>query len=251
MNDVSVFSFGESAVRTVEKNGEVWFVAKDVADILEYSETNRMTTRLDDDEFMSTKLEGMNMNSTIINESGLYNAIIGSNKPEAKVFKKWVTSEVLPSIRKVGGYMVSTANDTDEDIMARAYLIATNTLKQRDERIKALENKMTEQLPMVEFAETVIASENSEKIGDYAKSLSKMYYVTIGPNKLFQWLRENKYLMVGRDASERNKPYQKHIENGLFEIKYEVSAKGKVLVPYITGKGQFQLSKIIVEYFSK
>jgi anti-repressor protein len=116
---------------------------------------------------------------------------------------------------------------------------------------RALEYKIAEQAPMVEFAETVIASENSEKIGDYAKSLSKMHCVTVSPNKLFQWLRENKYLMIGRDASERNKPYQKHIENGLFEIKYQATVKGRVLVPYITGKGQFELSKIIVEYFNK
>ena len=154
--------------------------------------------------------------------------------------------EVRAYFRSCEKVAIATASYMIEDPIerAKAWIV-------EQEAKRALEYKIAEQAPMVEFAETVIASENSEKIGDYAKSLSKMYYVTIGPNKLFQWLRENKYLMVGRDASERNKPYQKHIENGLFEIKYEVSAKGKVLVPYITGKGQFQLSKIIVEYFTK
>lgn len=101
------FQFGKREVRTVIVDNEPWFVAKDVAEILGYSETAMMTRRLDKDESMSAKLAGMNMHSTLINESGLYNAILGSNKPDAKKFKKWVTAEVLPSIRKYGAYAVS------------------------------------------------------------------------------------------------------------------------------------------------
>lgn len=111
MNELQIFKnseFGE--IRTLIKDNEPWFVAKDVAQILGYSETAAMNKRLDEDEFISAKLEGMNMNSTLINESGLYNAVLGSNKPEAKEFKKWVTSEVLPSIRKTGTYIAPSVD---------------------------------------------------------------------------------------------------------------------------------------------
>ena len=104
------FQFGKREVRTVIVDNEPWFVAKDVAEILGYSETNRMTSRLDEDEIskrQSTDSVGRRTEIIIINESGLYNAILGSNKPDAKKFKKWVTAEVLPSIRKYGAYAVS------------------------------------------------------------------------------------------------------------------------------------------------
>ena len=117
MNDIQIFKndqFGE--IRTISKYGQTWFVAKDISNILGYSETNRMTTRLDDDESISTRLEGMNMNSTLINESGLYSAVLGSQKFEAKQFKKWVTGEVLPTIRKTGGYI------NNEDLFINTYL---------------------------------------------------------------------------------------------------------------------------------
>ncbi len=104
MNEMTIFNFNGKEVRTVMIESEPWWVAKDVAEVLEYSETAQMTRRLDDDETISVNLTGMNMKSTLINESGLYNAILGSKKPEAKAFKKWVTSEVLPTIRKTGGY---------------------------------------------------------------------------------------------------------------------------------------------------
>lgn len=106
MNELTVFNFKNQQIRTTEINGEIYFVAKDISDILEYSETNRMTSRLDEDEFISTKLVDMNMKFTLLTESGLYHAILGSKKPEAKVFRKWVTSEVLPSLRKTGSYNV-------------------------------------------------------------------------------------------------------------------------------------------------
>jgi anti-repressor protein len=125
------------------------------------------------------------------------------------------------------------------------------TLKKRDERVKALENKVAEQAPMVEFTEAVITSTNSVKVGEYAKMLSNQSGISIKPNKLFEWFRDNGYLMTGRDANEKNKPYQKYVEKGLFEIKYELRGFTKFSVTYITGKGQFELSKIIVEYFSE
>lgn len=119
MNEIKVFHFQENEVRIVDVDGEPWFIAKDVAEILGYSETAMMTRRLDDDESISAKLAGMNMKSTLINESGLYNAVLGSNKPEAKAFKKWVTSEVLPSIRKTGSYFRSSSGLPSSDVLMK------------------------------------------------------------------------------------------------------------------------------------
>ena len=104
MNDLMNLHFEGNPVRVIMRDGEPWWVAKDVADILGYSETQAMTRRLDEDETIPDKLSGMTMRSILVNESGLYNAIIGSRKPEAKRFRKWITSEVLPTIRKTGGY---------------------------------------------------------------------------------------------------------------------------------------------------
>lgn len=124
MNESEIFDFKGNDVRTVLIEGEPYFVGKDVADILGYSETNAMTKRLDEEDFISAKLSGMNMKSTIINESGLYAAIIGSKLPAAKEFKHWVTHEVLPSIRKTGVYMTDQkAYDITHDDSALADLL--------------------------------------------------------------------------------------------------------------------------------
>lgn len=111
MNELQNFNFNNLPVRTVLIDDEPWFVAKDVADILEYSETAQMKRRLDKEDSMSVKLTGMNMKSTIINESGLYEAIIGSKKKEVKPFKRWITHEVLPTIRKTGSYQAKQQPD--------------------------------------------------------------------------------------------------------------------------------------------
>lgn len=132
-NQLEIFKneeFGQ--VRIAERNGEPWFVAKDVAEILGYSETNAMTKRLDEEDFISDKMEGMNMKSILLNESGLYSAILGSKLPEAKKFKRWITSEVLPSIRKNGMFAVDELLDNPD------LLIATAT-KLKEERIARLE----------------------------------------------------------------------------------------------------------------
>lgn len=106
MNQLQIFNNKElGQVRTVVKGEDIWFVAKDVAEVLEFSDTHAMTRHLDEEELMSVKLTGMNMKSTLMNESGLYSAILRSRKSQAKAFKKWVTREVLPSIRKHGAYM--------------------------------------------------------------------------------------------------------------------------------------------------
>lgn len=172
MNDIQIFNFQSNEVRVVkDDNGEPWFVAKDVAEILGYSETAMMTRRLDDDESISAKLAGMNMKSTLINESGLYNAVLGSNKPEAKAFKKWVTSEVLPSIRKHGGYIASNGTESVEEL----YMRAMESLHAALERQKAITAEQTKQLerqaPDVEYCNTVLAAKNLHTVNSIATHL--------------------------------------------------------------------------------
>lgn len=132
MKELQNFNFNNLPVRTVLIDDEPWFVAKDVADILEYSDTQAMTRRLDKEDIMTDKLSGMNMKSTIINESGLYEAIIGSKKKEVKPFKRWITHEVLPTIRKHGAYMTATkAQDViSGNGLADLLLQAGNQIKQ-------------------------------------------------------------------------------------------------------------------------
>lgn len=138
MNEIKIFEneqFGE--VRVLEKDGEPWFVGKDVAEILGYSETNAMTKRLDQQDFISDKLAGMNMKSTLINESGLYDAIFGSKLPEARAFKRWVTSEVLPAIRKTGTYNLPKS---ELDL----FELSLNAIKENREQINAVNNDLQE-----------------------------------------------------------------------------------------------------------
>lgn len=241
MNDLQVFKneqFGE--IRTIIKEGQPWFVAKDISNILGYSETNRMTSRLDEDESISTKLEGMNMNSTLINESGLYNAVLGSNKLQAKQFKKWVTSEVLPTIRKHGAYM--TDHTIEKALMDPDFLIklATNLKEEKFKRLEA-ENKIELNKPKVVFADAVSVSHTSILVGDLAKIL-KQNGIDIGANRLFERLRTEGYL-IRRKGSDYNMPTQKSMELKLFEVKETAitHSDGHVTISKTTkinGKGQ-------------
>ncbi|WP_307894021.1 BRO-N domain-containing protein [Bacillus swezeyi] len=132
-----VFSYQDQQVRTVVKDGEPWFVAKDVAEVLEFSETAQMTRHLDSDEVMSVKLTGMNMNSTLINEAGLYSVILRSRKPEAKQFKRWITHEVIPTIRKTGSYH-SEQPKTHLEVLQGTI----NQLVEQDKRMNQLEGQV-------------------------------------------------------------------------------------------------------------
>lgn len=241
MNNLKIFEnqqFG--IIRAIEENGEPWFVAKDIADALGYSETSAMTKRLDDDEVISAKLEGMNMWSTLVNESGLYCAVLGSKLETAKQFKKWVTAEVLPSIRKHGAYMTDQAlyrAITEPDFLIR---LATEL---RDEKVLRMEmqNKIETDRPKVLFADAVSASHTSILVGELAKLL-RQNGIEIGQNRLFQWLRDNGYL-IKRKGTDWNMPTQNSIEMGLFEIKESTHIDGNgcnitTKTPKVTGKGQ-------------
>ena len=127
MKDLQIFNFnGLNDVRTGLNREEVWFVAKDIADSLGYSDTNKMVSRLDDDEFMTAKLAGMNMNSILVNESGLYSCIFGSNKPDAKIFRKWITQDILPTIRRTGKYDISQSQWLEEKQLLEAKILVAN-----------------------------------------------------------------------------------------------------------------------------
>lgn len=237
-------SFGE--VRVAEVNGEPMFSATDVCKILGYSNTSKaVSDHTDDDDRYNESLErGGSM--TFVNESGLYSLIIRSRKPEAKQFRKWVTSEVLPSIRKHGAYM--TEQTIEKALTSPDFLIqlATN-LKNEQEKNKLLEaaNRdniriIEEQKPKALFADAVATSQRSVLVSELAKILQQNG-IQIGQNRLFAWLRKNNYLCV--KGEYYNLPTQKGMELGLFEIKKTTINKpdGSILVSSttkVTGKGQ-------------
>lgn len=240
MQDLQTYVFEKQEVRMIEKENEPWFVGKDVADILGYSETNAMTRRLDDEDFMSTKMSGMNMKSTIINESGLYAAIIGSKLPNAKKFKRWVTSEVLPSIRKHGMYATAETVDrliSDPDTAIKLL----ETIKQEREQRLIVEQQVKELQPKALFADAVTTSHTSILVGDLAKLL-RQNDVHIGQNRLFAWLRENGFL-INRKGESWNMPTQRSMDMSLFEVKELThhNPDGSIRISKttkVTGKGQ-------------
>lgn len=242
MNEIQIFNsseFGE--IRTVNIDNEVWFVAKDISDKLGYAQTNNMMKRIDTEDFISSNLEGMNMKSILINESGLYSAILGSKLESAKRFKHWVTSEVLPSIRKNGGYIAGQENMTDDELLANAVLVAQRKIAERDRVIQQQEEKIEEMKPKAIFADAVSSSETSILIGDMAKLL-RQNGVEIGQKRPFEWLRNNGYL-IKRKGSDWNMPVQRAMEMGLFEIKESTYINGNgcnvtTRTPKVTGKAQ-------------
>lgn len=238
MNDLKIFEnkeFGE--IRTVNIDGEPWFVGVDIATALGYSNTRDAIAKHIDNEDKATVAihDGrQKRNITAINESGLYSLILSSELPSAKAFKRWVTSEVLPSIRKNGGYIVGQETMSDDELMARALQVAQNKILERDKQIETMK-------PKAIFADAVAASHTSILIGDLAKLISQNG-VSIGQKRLFKWLRDNGYL-IKREGSDRNMPTQRSMEMKLFEVKESTISNpdGSVRItrtPKVTGKGQ-------------
>ena len=228
--------FGE--VRIFDKNGEPWFVGRDVCNILGYGNPRDAISRhIDEDDKGVVKSDtlGGNQNLTVINESGLYSLILSSKLPNAKRFKHWVTSEILPSIRKHGMYA------TDELINnPDVFIQVLQELKAERERKAALEAQAEVNRPKIIFADAVAASHNSILIGDLAK-LIKQNGVDIGQKRLFEWLRNNGYLM--KSGASYNLPTQKSMELKLFEIKERTinNPDGSIRTTKttkVTGKGQ-------------
>ena len=245
MNNLQIFDspdFGQ--IRTIQQNGEPWFVGKDVADILGYQNGSRDVNRHVDEDDRQNYQNGTfesNRGLTIINESGLYSLILSSKMPKAKEFKRWVTSEVIPAIRKTGGYIAGSENMTDAEIMAKAVLVAQSTIRQRDQRIKELESDVAAAKPKVLFADAVSAADSTILIGDLAKILKQNGH-PIGQKRLFNWMREQGYL-IKRAGADYNSPTQRAMEMGLFKIKETAisHSDGHVSVSKttkVTGKGQ-------------
>ena len=229
--------FGE--IRTIEKDGEPWFVGKDVAELLGYAKPqNAIATHVDDEDKTLAPIQGGcstgTQNTIIINESGLYSLILSSKLPSAKAFKRWITHEVIPSIRKTGGYIEGQEHMSDADLMAKALLVAQRQIEQRDKQLQEMQ-------PKALFADSVCASSTSILIGELAKIL-KQNGVATGQNKLFAWMRDNGYL-IRRKGADYNMPTQRSMEMQLFEIKESVvsHADGHTSInktPKVTGKGQ-------------
>lgn len=237
-----LFNFHEQQVRTVTINNEPYFVGNDVATILGYSNyRNAVVNHVDKEDKLRTKIEyaGQNRNMTVINESGLYSLILGSKLPTAKEFKHWVTSEVLPSIRKHGAYM--TPQTIEKALLSPDTIINLATqLKEEQEQRKHLQEENEQMKPKALFADAVSTSNSSILIGQLAKIL-RQNGVSIGQNRLFAWMRKHGYL--GTRGSNRNVPTQRSMELGLFKTKETVinHSDGHTTVNIttkVTGKGQ-------------
>lgn len=239
MNQLQMFNFEKHKVRVISKNDEPWFVAKDVCDVLEIRNTSQALQRLDEDERSMFNI-GRQGETNIINESGLYSLVLASRKPEAKQFKRWVTHEVIPSIRKYGAYMTP---DTLEQAIANpdfAIGLLTNLKEEREKR-QAAELRLEEQRPKVLFADSVEASQSSILIRELA-ILLKQNGINTGEKRLYEWLRTNGYL-IKRFGTDRNTPTQRSMDLGLFEVKETPinHNSGSISInktTKVTGKGQ-------------
>lgn len=243
-NEIRKFDFKGAALRTLtDEAGEPWFVAKDACDILGI-DTNHLREALDDDEITNLRnSEVWNQPGRaplIISEPGLYKLIMRSRKPEAKEFQRWVTHEVLPQIRRTGGYIPTSESDSDEDIMARAVLVAQKTIERKNQQLQAKDAQIKVLEPKARFADAVAASDDTCLVGELAKMLLQNG-IPVGQNRLFRLLRAEGYL--GKSGSNRNMPTQRAMELGLFRIKETTvtHADGHTTVsrtPKVTGKGQ-------------
>lgn len=231
---VKPFDFKGTPVRTLTyETGQTWWVLADIVKALDLSSTTRVAKRLDDDGVSQAQVidsMGREQTATIVNESGLYEVILRSDKPQAKEFRHWVTSDVLPTIRRTGSY----GNPQDrKTLLATAFIEAKNIIEEQ-------EKQLTAQAPKVLFADAVAASHTNILVGDLAKILHSNG-IDIGGTRLFQWLRDNGYLM--KSGMAKNMPTQKSMELGLFKVKETivVHADGHTSInktPKVTGKGQ-------------
>ena len=239
-NEIQQFDFKGASLRTLtDKAGEPWFVAKDVCDILGHSNVSMALDRLDDDERSKFHL-GRQGETNIVNEAGLYVLVLGSRKPEAHEFKRWVTHEVLPQIRKTGGYIPTSDADDDMTILAKAVMIGQRTMEAQQRKIAEQQTRIVELEPKARFADAVAASDGTCLVGELAKML-RQNGMDIGQNRLFRLLQADGYL--GKSGSNRNVPTQRAMDLGLFRIKETTvtHADGHTTVsrtPKVTGKGQ-------------
>ena len=243
-NEIQQFDFKGASLRTLtDEAGEPWFVLKDCMSILDLGNPTETVKMFDDDEFSTTEVIdsiGRRQQAYIISEPGLYRLVMRSRKPEAKEFQRWVTHEVLPQIRKTGGYIPTSESDSDEDIMARAVLVAQKTIDRKNQQLQAKDAQIKMLEPKARFADAVAASDGTCLVGELAKML-RQNGMDIGQNRLFRLLQADGYL--GKSGSNRNVPTQRAMDLGLFRIKETTvtHADGHTTVsrtPKVTGKGQ-------------
>lgn len=241
-NEIQKFDFRGTSLRTLtDEAGEPWFVAKDVCDILGHSNVSMALDRLDDDERSKFNL-GRQGETNIVNEAGLYVLVLGSRKPEAHEFQRWVTHEVLPSIRKHGGYMAGQERMTPEQMALASMRWLQSKVDEQAKQLKAQEGKVL-------FANAVETARTSILVGDFAKIL-KSNGIDIGPRRLFAWLREHGWLIKAKGSSW-NMPTQKAMDLHLFEIKETTisHSDGHTTInktPKMTGKGQTYFAKLFL-----
>lgn len=242
-------NFGSIRVANTS-SGEPIFCLGDLCDSLGLTNSRKVKSQIDDDVTLSYPIVdglGRQQSATFVTEPGMYLVILRSNSVKAKPLQRWVTSEVLPAIRKTGGYMVSNQSDSNEDIMARALLIANDTIARIKNRSQQLETKTIEleakieaDQPRVLFSKAVETSEKSILVGELATIL-RQNNISIGQNRMFEYLRENHYL-ISRKGDMYNQPTQKGLDLGLFELKVRtvLGGDGKQIIcktTKITSKG--------------
>lgn len=242
MNELQIFNSEEfGQVRTVEINGKPYFVANDVARALGYKRpADAITAHCKGAVKHRYLTDGGEQELKVIPEGDIYRLTVRSKLPSAEKFERWVFDEVLPAIHHNGGYIMGQENLSDSELMAKAILVAQKTIEHKNQIIEQQKAKIEQDRPKTIFADAVSASHTSILIGDLAKLICQNGY-QIGQKRLFQWMRENGYLMVS--GSSRNMPKQKYVEQGLFEIKESnvQNPDGSVRITRTTkvsGKGQ-------------
>lgn len=245
-NEIQKFDFKGAPLRTLtDKAGEPWFVLKDCMSILDLGNPTETVKMFDDDEFSTTEVIdsiGRRQQAYIISEPGLYRLVMRSRKPEAKEFQRWVTHEVLPSIRKHGGYMAGQERMTPEQMALASMRWLQSKVDEQAKQLKAQEGKVL-------FANAVETARTSILVGDFAKIL-KGNGIDIGPRRLFAWLREHGWLIKAKGSSW-NMPTQKAMDLHLFEIKETAisHSDGHTTInktPKMTGKGQTYFAKLFL-----
>ena len=259
-SELKIFNYENANVRTTVRNGEIWFVLKDVCEVLGINNTGNVAARLDDDEKAAIRLADTRSDSSnqmrnfiAVNESGLYKVILRSDKPEAKKFMRWITHEVLPTIRKHGAYITS---DKMEELMTDpdTWVKLIRTLQQERREKAMLQNQIEIDRPKIVFADAVSVSESDVLIGELAKIL-KGNGVDIGQNRLFERLRNDGFL-VRRNGGDYNMPTQKAMDRQLFKIKETAitHSDGHVTINKtvkVTGKGQLYFVNLFLNEKNK
>ncbi|HDV0599457.1 TPA: phage antirepressor KilAC domain-containing protein [Acinetobacter baumannii] len=236
MSNVSVFNFNQNEVRTiVKKDGEIWFVLSDVCNVLEIGNVSMAASRLDAEEITLSTIEGSHRPTNLVNESGLYSLVLTSRKPEAKQFKKWVTSDVLPSIRKNGGYIVGQEVDSPELLMAKALQVANNILESKTKELEAAKSKVELLEPKAQALETIANTDGTYTIRECAKTIN------IGERKLISLLIDKKWIY--REEHGRLQPYSTKREAGIF-----INRPSPVIINKNTGEEKVHLHMRITAY---